>query len=77
MRFADNKFRYYKANSKQDLAMELYKTSFASVHASDLDDWCRQCAGRINEQFGYEFDYTDPSSFVDELIKHKLIMEIN
>jgi hypothetical protein len=77
MRFADNKFTYYKSESKQDLAMELYKTSFASVYASDLDDWCRQCAGRINEQFGYEFNYTDLDSFVDELIKYKLIMEIN
>ena len=77
MRFADNNFNIYKSNTKTDLVYELYKSSFAKVRATDVDDWCRQCANRIHEQYDYKIQYDSHDTFVDELIFYKLIMEIN
>ena len=77
MKYADNEFNIYKATSHEELAMELYKTSFARTYAADLDEFMSQCADRIYEQYVYRLEYTDVDSFIDELIKHNLIVEIN
>ena len=77
MRFADNNYNIYKSVTKKDLVVELYKTSFARVYAKDADDWCNQCAARIFEQHGHRLEFNDADTFVNELIKYKLIMEIN
>jgi hypothetical protein len=77
MRFADNNFNIYRSNTKTDLVNELYKDSFAKVRATDVDDWCKQCAARILEQYDYKIQYDSLETFADELIFYKLIMEIN
>ena len=76
MRFADNNFNMYRAETKSALAHELYRSSFARVHATDVYDWCTKCSDRIYEQYNYRMEFTDLESFIDELIKHNLILEI-
>jgi len=76
MRFADNEFNFYAAKTKADLAVELYKSSFVSVRAASVDDWCEQCAARIYEQYDYKFIFDDLETFVNELINYGFIKEI-
>lgn len=77
MRYVDNTGCVYHAVNVTDLADELYKSSWSRVHATSKDDWFASCANRIHEQYGYSISYSDPSAFVDDLIKHNLIMEIH
>tara|TARA_R110000772_G_scaffold121643_1_gene227898 strand:- start:69 stop:302 length:234 start_codon:yes stop_codon:yes gene_type:complete len=77
MRFIDNSDKTYKASTKEELLYELYKTSFAKVHSIDLDDWVDKCALRIEEQYKVVITYNNSVGFIDELIKHNFIKEIN
>ena len=77
MRFVDNTDKIYKAETKEDLVKELYKGSFAKVHSVDLNDWVKLCALRIEEQYKVVITYNNSVGFIDELIKHNFIKEIN
>ena len=77
MKYADNEFNIYRATTHEELARELYRKSFARTHAADLDQFMAQCTDRIYDQYGYRIEYTDVDGFVNELIKHNLILEIS
>tara|TARA_R110000868_G_scaffold71544_1_gene209447 strand:+ start:2022 stop:2255 length:234 start_codon:yes stop_codon:yes gene_type:complete len=76
MRYIDNTNQSYKAATRAELAQELYRTSWAKVHSFSAAEWYANAANRIQEQYGYDIDYSSPTVFVDELIKHNLIMEM-
>ena len=76
-RYIDNTGFALKATTKKEVAIELYKTSFAKVYAYDLDEWMRRCSDRIEMQYECKMEYTTPEGFVDELIRYNLIQRIN
>jgi len=76
MRYIDNTNQAYVATTRAELAQELYRTSWAKVHSLSQAEWYANAANRIQEQYGYNIDYSSPTAFVDELIKHNLIMEM-
>jgi hypothetical protein len=77
MRFIDDRGNTYISSTKKDLANELFRISWANIYAEDTLDWCKQCAVRIHEQYGFLFEFTDEVSFIDEMIFYKLIREVN
>ena len=76
-RYIDKDGSPLKATTKIGVANELYETSFANVYAHNVHEWCAQAAERIQAQFGHTIEFSTLEEFVDELIRIKLIMEIN
>ena len=40
-------------------------------------EWFACAAHRVQEQHGVNVDYSSPAAFVDGLLEHRLIVEIN
>tara|TARA_R110000822_G_scaffold227789_1_gene360392 strand:+ start:1983 stop:2225 length:243 start_codon:yes stop_codon:yes gene_type:complete len=79
MKFVDSRNEFvFKANTKVELANELYKTSWLKHDADDVNDWCYKASQRLNmvEDITLQYTYDDLDGFISELIKFNIIEEI-
>ena len=67
----------FNATNRAELAEELYSTSWAKAHSDSKEEWFACAAHRVQEQHGVNVDYSSPAAFVDGLLEHRLIVEIN
>ncbi len=77
MRFVDNKGWVYQAKTKMGLVIEIMDTVKNWIPADTVEEFMNGCASRIYNHYDVEIEYKDADTFVDELIKLKIIKEIN
>lgn len=59
---------------KYHIVEQLAESSFAPHN--NLQDWMCGCSKRIKIQFGYDIDYYNADSFVDQLVFYGLLIPV-
>jgi len=59
---------------KHQIVEQLAESSFAPY--TNIADWMHGCSLRIKIQFGYDIDYYNADTFVDELVKYGLLISV-
>ncbi len=77
MRFVDKDGRLYKAHTPEKLVIELYVTSFVKGNFESAEHWVEGCVDRIEDEYDVKLNVTNAETFVSELKRLKIIMEIN
>lgn len=77
MRFVDNKGRYYEAQTKEGLLVEIMDLAKHWLPTDSTEVFMFGCAMRIYKHYDVNITYEDAEEFVDELIRLELIKEIN
>lgn len=67
----------FEADSLEDLAVMLFKSSRARKPNQTLESWMHECAGRVEALYEVRIQYQTPEQFAQELLTLGLIQSLN